>query len=103
MSLSALRVNLALFARNEAHPPDNLKALEEYIKYHPDLDSHKRTTREYISCKEGNSQEYSTLNGLGGWYYDNQTGEIKVNLYKPIKKYMKLFFANSRNDIPSNW
>ena len=85
MALYAIRGNLDVFTENENRFPDNLDELKRYVKKHSELDFKTRIFKEYISCKEGNGKEYSTLNGQGGWYYNNKTGEIRINLNKPIK------------------
>jgi len=58
---------------------------------------------EYITDIAGNSKEYPEINGKGGWYYNKDTGQLKVNLIKPVKHYLWLYFGPERNEIPSDW
>ena len=58
---------------------------------------------EYITDAKGNDAQYEELNGKGGWYYDSDTGEVRVNVTAPVKKYLKLYFGKERNEIPSEW
>ena len=38
-----------------------------------------------------------------GFYYNPNTGEVKVNLLNPLKYYLKYYFRRDRNDIPAEW
>ena len=68
------------------------------ILFNPDL--HK----ECITSASGNSMEYIELNGHGGFYYNFNTGEVKLNVIKPLKEYLWLYFlAKNGNEIPSDW
>ena len=58
---------------------------------------------EFLSNTDGNDSENSVLNGVGGWYYNNKNGNVKLNLLRPIKHYCKLYFGQYRSDIPSEW
>ncbi len=58
---------------------------------------------ENLSSSGGVDSEYDTLNGQGGWFYDPNTGEVRVNLTKPLKSYLKFYFGEERNEIPSEW
>ena len=63
------------FKKNEGRYPDSLKELEQYIIQK----GFKRLSFiEYYSNPKGNSREFDVLNGEGGWYYDNATGEVKI-------------------------
>jgi hypothetical protein len=48
-------------------------------------------------------QEFNEINGNGGYYYNKTTGEVKVNLNKPVKHYLKFYFGKYRNEIPADW
>lgn len=58
---------------------------------------------EVISSRKGNSLEKEILDGSGGWYYNKSTGDVKINLTKPVRIYLKLYFGQYRNNIPSDW
>jgi len=88
------------FKKNEGRYPDSLKELERYIIQK----GFKRLSFiEYYSNPKGNSREFDVLNGEGGWYYNNATGEVKINLTKPAKHYLRFYFGRHRNEIPCNW
>jgi hypothetical protein len=58
---------------------------------------------ENLSSSGGTDRESDTLSGEGGWFYDPNTGEVKVNLTKPVKHYLKFFWGKERNEIPAGW
>jgi hypothetical protein len=59
--------------------------------------------KEYISDKKGNDNVFTELNYKGGWIYDGTTGEVRLNLMYPVKKYFRFYYGQLCNDIPSNW
>ena len=59
--------------------------------------------REFISTSEGNSTEHSELNNEGGYYYNNKTGEVKINLTQPIEAYLKGYNGIFKGHIPAGW
>jgi len=95
------------FNVNMGRYPNSLVELEKYIQKKPEFSENFKLCNdkfiENISDKNGNSKEYNTLNGLGGFYYNSKTGELKVNLIKPIKKYYRFYFRTHRNEIPAEW
>lgn len=70
------------------------KKYKEYTWYLP---------KEFISDPNGRSDENYVLNGQGGWYYDPKSGEVKVNITKPVKHYLKYYVGKHRNEIPADW
>ncbi len=58
---------------------------------------------ENLSSSGGIDREYDALSGDGGWFYDPNTGEVRVNLTKPVKHYLKFYFGKERNEIPADW
>ena len=60
-------------------------------------------TGEYITAAKGNDGQYGELNGKGGWYYNSDTGEVRVNVTVPVKSHLKLYLGKERNEIPSEW
>lgn len=82
--------------------PETLAAMHEFAKEHPDIEIYGKS-KEYITSGKGVWSESANLDGSGGWYYNPQTGEIKINLTHPIKKYTFLYFGSYRNEIPAEW
>jgi hypothetical protein len=58
---------------------------------------------EYITSSQGCSEESGQLTGTGGWFYDPNTGIVKVNADKPLRKYIRFYFGPERNERPSDW
>jgi len=43
------------------------------------------------------------LNGKGGFYYDPNTGELRLNLTEPVKHYVPGYKGRYADEIPSSW
>lgn len=84
--------------------PATLSAMKQYGRQHPKSNISAKMSKEYISHSDrGVSNEYSSLNGKGGWYYDSATGDVKINLTKPVKEYRRFYFLSGKNEIPADW
>ena len=46
---------------------------------------------------------YCELNGSGGWFYDQETGTVKVNLTQPVKTYIDAYVGLLGQEVPSDW
>jgi len=91
------------FKKHKGRYPNSLAELEQYIVQNQELGFKKLSFIEYYSDPKGNSQEFDLLNGEGGWYYNKKTGEVKLNLTKPVKCYLRFYFGKYRNEVPSDW
>lgn len=101
VSLNLLRGGIESYKNEVGEFPGSLSEMKDYYDNH---DSYTFKLRnEYISCEEGLSKEYSLLNGEGGWYYNKETGEITVNIDKPLKDCFEHYYYSNRNEIPSEW
>jgi len=58
---------------------------------------------DLTSDKQSEVPEYRQLNDKGGYYYDPNTGEIRLNLTRPVKEYLKLYSGRYQDDVPSSW
>jgi hypothetical protein len=96
------RRSIQLFAERNGRFPNSLNELNEYGKKFPKQIQWYFPPKESIAGKP-NSRERSVLDGTGGLYYNNKTGEMKFNLTKPLKFYWTFYFGKSRDDVPANW
>jgi hypothetical protein len=48
------------------------------------------------------STECSVLDGTGGLYYDPNSGDLKLNLTKPLEFYWIFYFGKKKNDVPAD-
>lgn len=100
-SLQLYRETIQQFKEKKDAYPETLKIATEFSKQQGQIIP--KEVCEYITDAKGNNIQYEELNGNGGWYYDNNTGEVRVNVTNPIKNYLKLYFGKERNQIPSDW
>ncbi len=95
------RALIQQYHRLEGRYPDSLAELAKYCEK---KDASKRVfLDEHLSDSHGLTRESTVLDGEGGWYYNNETGELRVNLTKPLKHYAPVFWDSSRNQPPAEW
>ena len=102
-SLRLARMDISKFRQITSRDPNSLNEIYEYAKKHRDSGLYGKKYGEYLTDTDGNKKESQVLNGQGGLFYNKETGEVKVNLTKPVKSYLHLYFGASRNDIPADW
>ncbi len=106
ISLKIIRDNVNKFHTIHGKYPDSVTALNEYINNNSEEEFYgkERENKEYISSESGLDNEYNVLNGQGGWYYNKNNGEVRVNIVKPLKKcFEPYYYLPARNKIPSDW
>ena len=81
--------------------PESLDELNEYRKKYPEKTS-RWPFAERISPSSG-MQGHAKLDGSGGFFYDPQSGDIKVNLTKPLHEYWKRCSGKRKDEIPADW
>ena len=102
INLSFARRSISIFAKQNGRFPVSLHELEEYQEKFPDNIPWRFTPSESIVGKP-NSREHSVLDGTGGLYYNPKTGELKLNLTKPLKSYWRFYLGEERNEVPADW
>jgi len=102
-SLLTLKEQLQYFNKINHRYPESLSELKKYMQQDPNFPQRGKFITERISDPNGNTNEYKVLNGKGGWHYNSETGEIRVNLTQPIKHYVSSYLGNVGNEIPSDW
>lgn len=58
---------------------------------------------DLTSDKQSVVPEYRQLNDKGGYYYDPNTGEIRLNLTRPVREYLKFYSGSYKDQVPSSW
>jgi len=101
MALADLREKIAYYREEVGGFPSSLAQMEEYFAGHPGRQW--RPSREHISSWDGNGRESASLDGSGGWYYSSETGEVRVNLNKPLKDCFEHYHRLDRWDRPCDW
>ena len=91
VDLMMLRGAVYDFVGSKDRYPDSLSELKPVLP------------KEHISSVVGNREQHGIMNNSGGWYYDPNTGEVRINLTKPIKHYMWFSFSEEHNEIPADW
>ena len=108
-NLDVIRDTLKNYKSEYDEWPESISVLEEYFwKIQSPNSSNpqfliKRGFVEYISNQKGCGEKHENLDSSGGWYYNNETGEIKVNINKPLKDYFLFYWGIYKDEIPSKW
>lgn len=101
--LNVIRAMTKSFNEEKHRYPSSLKELKQYsVAINPD-DDVDVWFLEVITNSTGVIKESEVLDGQGGLYYNNKTGELRWNITKPIKYYWKFYYGVGRNDVPSSW
>jgi hypothetical protein len=103
LSLQGARGGVIVFKERNGRFPDSLEELIDYGGKNPEANIYPGPVQELISNEKGNKSESRVLDGSGGIYYNNVTGEVRINLTKPLKDYLKYYFSHNRNEVPSEW
>jgi hypothetical protein len=88
----------ALYELNGRYP----KSLDEYRKVVSDGVWDKMIV-DLTSDKQNDVPEYRQFNDKGGYYYDPNTGEVRLNLTRPVKEYLRFYSGRYKDQIPSSW
>ena len=97
------RRSIHLFAEQNGRFPDSLHELNEHGKKFPEKIDWYFPPKESISGKTSNSRESSVLDGTGGLYYNLKTGELKLNVTRPLKSYWRFCLGEKRDKVPADW
>jgi len=99
INLQLIRYRVHEYKKIHGIYPKSIKALED----DKDVGISKAFIKEYISKSMYCENIFNVLNGNGGWYYNPDTGELKINLTNPVRHYLWFYFGEKRNEIPADW
>jgi hypothetical protein len=115
-SLQRAKESVEWYKNETGKYPENLKSITVYAKqigvdyYEPYVSTGDiflflpEYHLELISSAEGNNSENAELNNDGGFYYNKETGEVKINLTEPIETYLKHYYIGPfKGQIPADW
>lgn len=94
--LGAMRRSIAVFSEINGRYPHSLQELWDWS-------GSSRLRADFKVEKRENVAEYRQLNGKGGFYYDPNTGEMRLNLTEPVKSYVPGYKGRYADEIPSSW
>lgn len=111
-ALYIARKRIKWYKTQTGNYPLHLSTIQEYAKGNSLSNRDPNTIRlfqhdlqkERITSFSGNSVEYNELNGQGGFFYNSDTGEVKLNITKPLKECFWFYFLiKDCEEIPSEW
>jgi len=98
--LKALRTSIQVFYNYNGLYPDSL---DEFRQWQHAGDIWQKMYVDLTSEKQSDIPEYRELNDKGGYYYDPNSGEIRLNLTRPVKEYLKWYVGRFKDEVPSSW
>ena len=102
--LNDIRERIDYFYNMNERYPKSLSELRQVVtEEHPYYLSLEELLIDLKSKPQKDVPEYRELNNKGGYYYDPNTGEIRLNLTRPVKEYLPFCYIKFRNQIPSEW
>lgn len=100
-SLTLTRAEIKRFHDQFGRNPHSLQELAENEQARDD--PWEASFYELLSNSRGNCTEHNIQDGTGGWYYNESTGEVRVNLDRPVRSYLYGYFGEAGGQIPANW
>jgi len=102
--LKSIRNSIQTFFERNGRYPYSLDELLRYLQEYNSLGDKKiKMYVDLTSEKQSDVPEYREMNDKGGYYYDPNTGEIRLNLIRPVKEYLKWYRGYYKDQIPSTW
>lgn len=102
--LSDTRKKIDYFHRINGRYPESLSEFRQVANEgYPYFSSLDKMYINLTSKRQKNVPEYRELNNKGGYYYNPNTGEIRLNLAKPVREYIPFYYGKFKNQIPSEW
>jgi type II secretory pathway pseudopilin PulG len=101
--LKALRNAMNVYFRMYGQYPDSLNEFQQWAKGGKHSGFWDKMYVDLTSGKQIDIPVYRELNNKGGYYYDPNTGEIRLNLTRPVKGYLKWYGGCYKNKVPSSW
>jgi hypothetical protein len=102
LNLRLARYSISLFKEQVGRFPESLEELDEYGKKHPHEIDWRWPYGETISRRR-RTEGHAQLDGSGGFFYDPESGDIRVNLTKPLHHYWRRYSGKRRDEIPADW
>jgi hypothetical protein len=102
-TLKYLRANILIFSREKGRYPDSLSELEKFCKDFGGRESWFKMYVDLSSDKKSEIPEHRELNDKGGYYYDPEKGEVRINLTRTVKEYLPRYQGRYEDTIPSSW
>ena len=105
----AVRVNVQALRRSVKQFWDlngcQPKSLDEFRRFHRQhkSDIWDEMYVDLTSDKQREVPEYGELNDKGGYFYDPNSGEIRLNLTRPVREYLRWYRGSYEDEIPSHW
>ena len=102
-TLKHLRASILLFSRENGRYPDSLSELAQFCKDFGGNESWFKMYVDLSSDKRSEIQEYRKLNDTGGYYYNPENGEVRLNLTRPVNEYLPHYQGGFKDQVPSSW
>ncbi len=103
VNLSVLRDVIRIYSEVHGGYPNSLNEFRQWSKGDQSQGTWDKMYVDLTSDRQSNVPEYRELNDKGGYYYYPNTGEIRLNLTRPLKEYLPYYRGGSKDNVPSTW
>jgi hypothetical protein len=100
--LRSARLWVSSFRQDMGRFPESFEEVYRYQDSTSGKEGNRYVFVEQISTPKV-LPERTELDGTGGFFYNRQTGEIRVNLTRPLRTYWRLYYGRRRDEIPASW
>ncbi len=100
--IKVVRRDIKFFFENNGKYPDSLDEFRRHVQKHGILIWEKM----YVDLKlekQSAVPEFRELNDKGGYYYNPNSGEIRLNLTRSVKEYLPRYRGRFKDEVPSSW
>ena len=97
-----LRMAIKLVHHNNGQYPDSLAQVLSSMRQ-GDSGNWDRFHVDLTSDRQEAIPEYRELNSKGGYFYDPNSGEIRLNLTQPVRVYLPRYTGKYADRIPAEW
>jgi hypothetical protein len=99
--LERMRTAVEHYYQSNQSYPNSLAELRKYVQENSGMVFGPTDLKEHITSYAGNGRESNVLDGTGGWFYDRATGNVKLNITRPVMHYLgPTLYAE---EIPADW
>lgn len=100
-TLDTLRRGIRFFHEQNGAHPDSLSGFRRALV--SNSDGLFPLPIDLTGRPQATVPEHRELNDCGGYFYDPNTGEIRLNLTRPVKEYLHFYDGRFAEEIPSTW
>jgi hypothetical protein len=97
-----LRMAIKLLHHNNGRYPESIAQVLSLMR-EGDSGNWDRFHVDLTSDRQEAIPEYRELNNKGGYFYDPNSGEIRLNLTRPVRSHLPWYSGRYAGEVPAAW